>query len=306
MIADLRNFVGLWKVVPLGLLWVAYQVNRYLSRQALNNGVQAAFDWQKEIVLVTGGSDGIGAATVQKLAGRGTSVIVLDIRPLTYDAPKNVHYYRCDLTNRSESELVAETLRREVGDPTCVVACAGICRGKPLLHATPRDIELTFAVNNLALIWTAQIFLPPMVTHNHGHFLIMASQAGHLATAGVVDYAATKAATLALYEGLQTELRHVYKAPAVRMSCVSPSAVQTKMFRGIRTPASVTLLRPDDVGSLVAEILWSGRAQNLMTPSLAYISPPTRALPDWIRVGLQDFGKDIMSDLSPHQPMDEL
>lgn len=90
MIAYLRNFVGLWKVVPLGLLWVAYQVNRYLSRQALNNGVQAAFDWQKEIVLVTGGSDGIGAATVQKLAGRGTSVIVLDIRPLTYDARENL------------------------------------------------------------------------------------------------------------------------------------------------------------------------------------------------------------------------
>ncbi|KAJ5554179.1 hypothetical protein N7513_004138 [Penicillium frequentans] len=311
MIADLRNFavqirqLGLWKIVPLGLLWVAYQVNRYLSRQALNNGVQAAFDWQKEVVLVTGGSDGIGAATVQKLAGRGTSVIVLDIRPLTYDAPKNVHYYRCDLTDRSELEHVAETLRREFGDPTCVVACAGICRGKPLLHATQRDIEVTFAVNNLALIWTAQIFLPSMITNNHGHFLIMASQAGHLATAGVVDYAATKAATLALYEGLQTELRHVYKAPAVRMSCVSPSAVQTKMFRGIRTPASVTLLRPDDVGSLVADILWSGRAQNLMTPSLAYISPPTRALPEWIRVGLQDFGKDVMSDLSPHQPMEE-
>ncbi|KAJ5664047.1 hypothetical protein N7507_004778 [Penicillium longicatenatum] len=296
----------LWKVIPLGLLWTAYRVNKYLSCQALNNGVQDNFDWKKEIVLVTGGSDGIGAATVQKLAERGTSVIVLDIRPLTYDAPKNVHYYRCDLTKRSELELVAENLRREVGDPTCVIANAGICRGKPLLHATPRDIELTFTVNNLALIWTAQIFLPSMVTHNHGHFLIMASQAGHLATAGVVDYAATKAAALAIYEGLQTEMRHVYKAPAVRMSCVSPSAVQTKMFRGIRTPASVTLLRPDDVGSLVAEIIWSGQAQNRMTPSLAYISPPTRALPDWIRVGLQDFGKDVMSDLSPHQPMEEI
>lgn len=144
-----------------------------------------------------------------------------------------------------------------------------------------------------------------MVARNHGHFLIMASQTAHLATAGVVDYAATKAATLAIYEGLQTELRHVYHAPAVRMSCVSPSAVQTKMFRGIQTPASVSLLQPDDVGSLVTEVLWSGRAQNRMTPALAYISPPTRALPDWIRVGFQDLGKDVMSALSPHQPMKE-
>lgn len=80
----------LWKLIPLGLLWTAYRVNRYLSRQALNNGVQATFDWKKEIVLVTGGSDGIGAGTVQKLAERGTSVIVLDIRPLTYDARENL------------------------------------------------------------------------------------------------------------------------------------------------------------------------------------------------------------------------
>ncbi|KAJ5627863.1 hypothetical protein N7490_010091 [Penicillium lividum] len=294
----------LWKILPLGLLWMTYKINRYFNRRALNNSVQASFNWKKEIVLVTGGSDGIGAATVKRLAERGTAVIVLDIRPLTYDAPKCVHYYRCDLTNRAELESVAETIRRDVGDPTCVVANAGICRGKPLLHATQRDVELTFAVNNLAVIWTAQIFMPSMVTHNHGHFLIMSSQTAHLATSGIVDYAATKAAALAIYEGLQTELRHVYKAPAVRISCLAPSGVQTKMFRGIKTPSSVTLMRPDDVGAVVTEILWSGQAQNRMTPGFAYISPPTRALPDWFRVLLQDVGKDVMTELSPHHPME--
>lgn len=144
-----------------------------------------------------------------------------------------------------------------------------------------------------------------MVAKNHGHFLIMSSQTAHLATAGVADYAATKASALAIYEGLQTELRHVYNAPAVRVSCVAPSAVQTKMFRGIKLPPAVSPLQPGDVGSLISEILWSGKAQNLMTPVPAYISPPTRALPDWMRVKLQDFGKDVMSALSPHQPMGE-
>lgn len=86
-----RLSAPVWKIgPPLGLLWVVYQINGHLSRRALNNGVSATFDWEKEIVLVTGGSDGIGAATVQKLAERGTTIIVLDIRPLTYDAREHL------------------------------------------------------------------------------------------------------------------------------------------------------------------------------------------------------------------------
>ncbi|KAJ5114239.1 hypothetical protein N7456_002773 [Penicillium angulare] len=289
----------------LSLLLLAYPINKYLNYRALNNGVSAAFDWKKEIVLVTGGSDGIGAATVQKLAERGTTVIVLDIRPLTYEPAKNMHYFKCDLTSHDGLSLVYETLCREVGVPSCVVACAGICRGKPLLYATQKDIEQTFAINSLGLIWTIQTFVPSMVARNHGHFLIMSSQTAHLATAGVVDYAATKASALAIYEGLQTEMRHVYNASAVRVSCVSPSAVQTKMFRGIKLPPAVSALQPSDVGSIISEILWSGKAQNRMTPLPAYLSPATRAFPDWMRVKLQDFGKDVMTTLSPHQPMEE-
>ena len=84
----------IWKVVtPLAFLWAARQVNRYLSKRALNHGAQAVFDWKEEIVLVTGGSDGIGAATVLKLAERGTTVIVLDIRSLKYDARKDLLFH---------------------------------------------------------------------------------------------------------------------------------------------------------------------------------------------------------------------
>ncbi|KAJ5217165.1 hypothetical protein N7468_010173 [Penicillium chermesinum] len=293
-----------WKILaPLGVLLLTHRINQRLSRRALNNATPAKFDWEEEIILVTGGAGGIGAATVKKLAERGTTVAVLDILPLTYEAPKNVHYYKCDLTNREGLATVAETLTREVGTPTCVVVSAGICRGKTILDASQRDIEVTFGVNNLGLIWTIQTFLPAMVTKNHGHILIIASQAAYLSTAGIVDYAATKAATLAIYEGIQTELRHNYKAPAVRLSCISPSAVQTNMFRGIKVPSFLPALTPGDIASVIAEIIWSGRAQNRMIPPSAGLSQPARVVPEWMRVALQDYAKDAMSSLSPHQPM---
>ncbi|OCK86210.1 putative short-chain dehydrogenase [Lepidopterella palustris CBS 459.81] len=297
-----KTILNPWLTAPCVLL----RVNRALSRKALNNGVNAKFDWSKEIILITGAAGGIGAEAAKKLAARGSTVVVLDVLPLTYPKPGNLHYFKCDLTNYDAVQAVGAQISKEIGDPTCVVANAGICRGKPILEATKRDIELTFSVNSLGLLWTAKTFLPSMAQRNHGHFLIIASQTGHLATAGVVDYAATKSAAIAIYEGLQTEMKHTYKAPAVRVSCLSPSAVNTKMFAGIKGPSNFFMprLTPDGVGETIAQILWSGEAQNLLIPAFAYISPPTRALPEWLRVGMQDGGSQVMTELNPHKPLD--
>jgi all-trans-retinol dehydrogenase (NAD+) len=60
------------------------RINRSLSRKALNNRVTAQFDWEHEIIVVTGGSGGIGAVAAQRLASRGSTVVILDVIPLTF------------------------------------------------------------------------------------------------------------------------------------------------------------------------------------------------------------------------------
>lgn len=70
-------------VAALGL---AYWGHRALNYWALNNNTPAKFDWDHEIVLVTGGAGGIGGETVQLLAKKGTTIVVLDVMPLTYTA----------------------------------------------------------------------------------------------------------------------------------------------------------------------------------------------------------------------------
>lgn len=68
-------------------------VNGYLSRRALNNWQTAKYDWNKEIAVVTGGSDGIGMNISFLLAQRGVKVISLDVQPPTFETREYTTYY---------------------------------------------------------------------------------------------------------------------------------------------------------------------------------------------------------------------
>lgn len=65
-------------------------VNRFLSRGAQNNWTSAEYVWNKEIAVITGGSDGIGKNIALLLAEQGVKVASLDIRPPTYEPGKSI------------------------------------------------------------------------------------------------------------------------------------------------------------------------------------------------------------------------
>lgn len=56
-------------------------INNYLSRKIVNNWVEDKYDWDKEVVLITGGSGGFGELMVRDFAGRGITAIALDLTP---------------------------------------------------------------------------------------------------------------------------------------------------------------------------------------------------------------------------------
>ena len=121
----------------------------------------------------------------------------------------------------------------------------------------------------------------------------------------MVDYAASKSACYAIYEGLQSELKHIYKAPAVRLSVISPAASRTKMFETIKNTPNFFLpeITPTEVGQLMHDIIASGYSQECVIPAGGYLVTMARSLPSWIRVGFQDAAADAMSALNPHDPL---
>jgi short-subunit dehydrogenase len=133
-------------------------------------------------------------------------------------AGSNTFFYKVDLAKAEAIKSIATKIRSEHGDPTVLINNAGIEFNKPILGLEESQIRRTFDVNILAHFLLVQEFLPAMVSGNHGHVVSVASLASFTTSAINVDYACTKSAALAFYEGLSQELRHIYNAPGVRNS----------------------------------------------------------------------------------------
>lgn len=180
-------------------------LNDYLNRQFANNWVgPSKWNWDEEIVLLTGGSSGIGASIAQHLIARNprTRIVILDYAPLGWTPPANsrVQYFQCDLSDTSVIREMCAKVRAECGHPTVLVNNAGLIRGRTLMEGTYGDVEATVRVNLIAPMLLAKEVLPEMVRRDHGHIVNVGSVSSLFAPAGQSDYAATKAGLTAVHE----------------------------------------------------------------------------------------------------------
>ncbi|KAI9686355.1 MAG: hypothetical protein M1822_003700 [Bathelium mastoideum] len=275
------------------LLGLIFRTSDALDRLVANNWTRAKYDWKKEIAVVTGGSDGVGKIIVQLLAERGTAVCVLDIQPLTYEAPPNVTLFHCDLSSPTAINAAANRIRATIGSPTILINNAGLIRAaKDLLNLTPTDLRLTFAINALAPYHLAQQFLPYMLQTNHGTIATITSTAAYLTAPRLVPYAAAKAAALAFHEGLAAELATLHaKASAVRTVLVAPGYMRTSLFEGFHPGGGFVTyaLQPETVAEAVVRQVWSGESGYVFLPerSAKWLCVPVRGWPLWMQIGFR-------------------
>ncbi|GAA5905386.1 SDR family oxidoreductase [Sporobolomyces salmoneus] len=289
------------RFLSLLLAFVALKtLHRTLNRLTRNHGWKADPPrWSLEngkgdIVLITGGSTGIGKELVERLSKKTGNIAVLDMAPPTYNA-KNVKYYKCDITDPKAIAEVAKKVRAEIGEPTVLINNAGIARGKTILETKPEEFLLTYKVNVLGCHNILREFLPHIIKLNHGHIMTTASSASYAAIPQLSEYACSKAAALALHETLAGELRHRYNAPRVRTSVICPTKVSTQMGDAMKDQDTQFLSPTLDAGWLAGEmvrIIESGLSDHLVTPHFAsLLLPSLRSGPDYFRWFVATVGK---------------
>ncbi|EPS42326.1 hypothetical protein H072_3696 [Dactylellina haptotyla CBS 200.50] len=275
-------------------------INAYYSRKVQNNWVEDTYDWNKEVVLLTGASSGLGEKMAIQLAEKGVQVIAMDVNPLNEATSKysNIHFYKCDIGDFSQLSTVASEIRTAHGAPTVLILNAAIANLSPLLKVPLAKSQKLIDVNLTSCIAMMHEFLPSMIEKNHGHVLFVASMCSYLSIAGLTDYSASKAGMLGLYEALRVELRHVYKAPKVRMSIVHPTWMRTNIveFNKVETDGSIREQRRlfwplDKSAKKVVDAVMSGYGGRVIVPD----APILRAMlglrlwPIWAQEGFRDY-----------------
>lgn len=147
-VARLATLITILKVLTAA--GVLRRVNAALNRLAWNNWSlrRHGADWEfgpgkKELVLITGGSNGFGYEMV-KAFSKHARVVAIDISPFPaeLDALPDVHFYQCDITDTGALEGLCEQIRAEHGTVSVLVNNAGIGVGKTLLEVSAHFLML--------------------------------------------------------------------------------------------------------------------------------------------------------------------
>jgi 3-oxoacyl-[acyl-carrier protein] reductase len=188
--------------------------------------------------LVTGGSRGIGAATVKMFAQAGADVVFSyhqnreAAAQVEQEARKHgtrIESFKADLGKAEDARKLVEHARERLGRLDILVANAGIWNHKdaPIEKLTEREWDEMIRVNLKSVYATVHFAVPHMIAQAGGRIVTVASVAGQRGTALHTHYSATKGAIISFSKGLALELaRH-----NILVNCVAPGFVDTDIWK---------------------------------------------------------------------------
>lgn len=225
--------------------------------------------------LITGASSGIGAATARALVAQGVTVALAgqDRDTLAAVAAETGGVaFVGDLTEPGyPARLVAE-VTATIGPLDIVVANAGAGWAGPFATMDPAEIDHLIDLNLRSPAHLLRACLPDLIAKGRGHLVVVGSIAGLVGVPGEVAYSASKAGVAGLAGALRAELA----GTGIKVSLVSPGAVDTPFFARRNRPYARTRPAPiaaSEVAEAIVGCLHFGRPEAIVP---AWLGVPTR------------------------------
>jgi NADP-dependent 3-hydroxy acid dehydrogenase YdfG len=220
----------------------------------------APSDSERPVLLITGASSGIGAATARATAQSYRLVLAarrleeLETLAAELGGEERAIAVRCDVTEWDQVQALAATALERFGRIDAVFANAGFGASRGFLEESAEHWRSMVLTNVYGTALTIRATLPHLLERGDGHFLITSSIAGRRALPGSL-YSATKFATTAIGESLRGELRQMHENTAIKVTLIEPGMTDTPFFDN--SPGE-SALRDSDIAKAVVYALEQG------------------------------------------------
>lgn len=206
----------------------------------MNEGIE------NKVILITGGSAGLGAETARLLAARGAKVAVAARRKDRLDdvvaqivaAGGKAKAYALDVAAKDQVEAVVAGVVADFGRLDVLINNAGLMPIRPMSEVNTDEWDQMIDVNLKGVLYGIAAALPRFLAQESGHIINLSSVAGIKVFApGGTVYSGTKFAVRAISEGLRQEV-----GDKVRVTSIEPGAVESDLKFGTSGTATETVL----------------------------------------------------------------
>lgn len=217
------------------------------------------------VVLITGGSRGIGLATAQRFAALGDKVAV------TYNTSAPTGDFlavRCDVTKQEDVDRTFAEVEEKLGPVEILVSNAGITRDGLLLRMKEQDFADVLDANLTGAFRVSKRATQTMLRARKGRIILVSSVVGLLGQAGQANYAASKAGLVGFARSLARELG----SRSITVNVVAPGPVDTDMTRALGEEKLQAFAALVPLGRIAHTDEIAGVITFLASPDAAYIT----------------------------------
>ncbi len=211
-------------------------------------------DLSGKVVVVTGGSRGIGRCIAVEFAKCGAHVAFCDNRPEMFaeasaEIEKNgvqSFSFQADVTKSAEVDAFCKAVLEKFGKVDVLVNNAGITRDNLLIRMDEADWDAVLTVNLKGAFLVTKAFIRPMMKARTGRIVNISSIIGVRGNAGQANYAASKAGLI----GLTKTTAREFASRNIACNAIAPGFIQTDMTKALGDVARDALIKEIPLGVL--------------------------------------------------------
>jgi NAD(P)-dependent dehydrogenase (short-subunit alcohol dehydrogenase family) len=195
------------------LWWLAAGAGALMAARAVYRNLNA-YDFSGKVVLITGGSRGLGLVMARQLAKEGARLVLCSRDEKELENARfelagkgaDVLVMKCDVTIEQEVNDTITNVQNEFGPIDVLINNAGVIHAGPVTEMTVQDFDEAIKTHYWGPVYTTLAVLPAMKARREGRILNISSIGGKISVPHLVPYSASKFALVGLSEGLRAEL----------------------------------------------------------------------------------------------------